>query len=200
MVGKKSIVASIGKGFITLAMIFAMLYAIGFVVYWTQGGTKNLTTFYAVIDGKIVQDSSSSNAIRNDRPSKIEVKYLFSSAVGEHENEYTLSILPNLECEFDYTDSENEIYSFSLIPDLTKGFEITAENGVILIGWKFDNMADILSAVEDKEITVPQDIDIHEKDYFTLLLTSYNGKAIVRMNFHRYIGVANVVTEEEVIL
>ena len=183
---------------IIYALIILVLIGImGFIVYFTGGFTTDFTGFYATVDGEDVMSTGSNFRMKTDDPLKVEVKYVFASPTDEAKG-YTVKVVPNAIDGKDFDFRLNgDLYSFQSEKDLTAGFTIKRDGSTFTVSPK-GNLTEILSAVYPED-TVEDCADKAYENMFTLVVTSYNGEAEIRVNFTVTESIRGVILDKEVI-
>ena len=181
-----------------IAIVLAVITVIGVVAHFTNGFTSDFKTFYVTVDGKDVMTSASGYRVTISKPLDVEVKYTFNFATDETKD-YSVKIVPNKIENSDFTYTvDGERKSFQSETDLSDGFEIDKAEKSFKIKPKGETIAEVLSAVYGKEVT-----DCENKGYtdmFTIIVTSYNGEASVKLDFSLAIRVAGITLDREAIL
>lgn len=178
-------------------IILALIGILGFIIYFTGGFTTDFTGFYTTVDGKDVLSTGNGFRMKENDPLKVEVKYVFASPNDEAKG-YTVKVVPNAidGKDFDFTLNGDK-YSYQSEQDLTAGFDIKQEDDSFTIAPK-GNLTEILSAVYPND-TIEDCADKGYENMFTLVVTSYNGKAEVRINFTVVESIRGVILDQEVI-
>ena len=186
-----------GKIIIYALIILALIGILGFIIYFTGGFTTDFTGFYAVVDGEDVLSTGSNFQTSHDDSMHVDVKYVFASPNDEAKG-YSVRVVPNpiKDKDFDFR-LNGDLYSFQAENDLTAGFEIKQEETSFTLTPKGDLTA-ILSAVYPG-YTVADCNDHAYENMFTLIVTSYNGEAEVRVNFTVTEDIQGVILDKEVI-
>lgn len=186
-----------GKIIIYALIILALIGILGFIIYFTGGFTTDFTGFYAVVDGEDVLSTGSNFQTSHDDSMHVDVKYVFASPNDEAKG-YSVRVVPNpiKDKDFDFR-LNGDLYSFQAENDLTAGFEIKQEDTSFTLTPKGDLTA-ILSAVYPG-YTVADCNDHAYENMFTLIVTSYNGEAEVRVNFTVTEDIRGVILDKEVI-
>ena len=178
-------------------IILALIGILGFIIYFTGGFTTDFTGFYATVDGKDVLSTGNGFRMKENDPLEVEVKYVFTSPNDEAKG-YTVKVVPNAIDGKDFDFSLNgDKYSYQSEQDLTAGFDIKQEDDSFTIAPK-GNLTEILSAVYPND-TIGDCEDKGYENMFTLVVTSYNGKAEVRINFTVVESIRGVILDQEVI-
>ena len=165
--------------YIVLALIFVAVC--GCIVYFTGGFTSDFKTFYVSVDGKDIMTTANDYKLSMDIPTQVNVKYTFG-ALNKDISGYSVKIIPNAidGKNFDFT-VDGQVYSYQAESDLTNGFEIEESETSFTIKPK-GGINHILAALyPDSEIS-----DCRDKSYqnmYSLIVTSYNGTASVKINF-----------------
>ena len=182
-----------------IAIVLALITVIGVVAHFTNGFTSDFKTFYVTVDGKDVMTSAGGYRVTPSKPLEVDVKYTFGALNNKVDKDYSLKIIPNNIPDKDFTYTvDGEMKYFQSETDLSDGFEIDKGEKSFKIKPKGETIAEVLSAVYGKEVT-----DCENKGYtdmFTIIVTSYNGEAIVKLNFSLAIRVAGITLDKEAIL
>ena len=182
-----------------IAIVLAVITVIGVVVHFTNGFTSDFKTFYVTVDGKDVMTSAGGYRVTTSKPLEVDVKYTFGALNNKVDKGYSLKIIPNNIPDKDFTYTvDGEMKYFQSETDLSDGFEIDKGEKSFRIKPKGETISEVLSAVYGKEVT-----DCENKGYtdmFTIIVTSYNGEASVKLNFSLAIRVAGITLDKEAIL
>lgn len=182
-----------------IAIVLAVITVIGVVAHFTNGFTSDFKTFYVTVDGKDVMTSAGGYRVTTSKPLEVDVKYTFGALNNKVDKGYSLKIIPNNIPDKDFTYTvDGEMKYFQPETDLSEGFEIDKGEKSFRIKPKGETIAEVLSAVYGKEVT-----DCENKGYtdmFTIIVTSYNGEASVKLDFSLAIRVAGITLDKEAIL
>ena len=182
-----------------IAIVLAVITVIGIVAHFTNGFTSDFKTFYVTVDGKDVMTSAGGYRVTTSKPLEVDVKYTFGALNNKVDKDYSLKIIPNNIPDKDFTYTvDGEMKYFQSETDLSDGFEIDKGEKSFRIKPKGETISEVLSAVYGKEVT-----DCENKGYtdmFTIIVTSYNGEASVKLNFSLAIRVAGITLDKEAIL
>ena len=182
-----------------IAIVLAVITVIGVVAHFTNGFTSDFKTFYVTVDGKDVMTSAGGYRVTTSKPLEVDVKYTFGALNNKVDKGYSLKIIPNNIPDKDFTYTvDGEMKYFQSETDLSEGFEIDKGEKSFRIKPKGETIAEVLSAVYGKEVT-----DCENKGYtdmFTIIVTSYNGEASVKLDFSLAIRVAGITLDKEAIL
>lgn len=185
------------KIIIYVVIVLALVGVCGFIAYFTGGFTTDFASFYVTVDGEDVLSTGSNFQVRQDDPMNVEVKYVFASASDEASG-YSVKVVPNVVKDKDFDFRLNgDVYSFQAEKDLTAGFIIEQEENSFTLTPKGDITA-ILSAVYPG-YNVEDCSDKSYENMFTLIVTSYNGEASIRVNFTVTEDIEGVHLDKEVI-
>ena len=182
-----------------IAIVLAVITVIGVVAHFTNGFTSDFKTFYVTVDGKDVMTSAGGYRVTTSKPLEVDVKYTFGALNNKVDKDYSLKIIPNNIPDKDFTYTvDGEMKYFQPETDLSDGFEIDKGEKSFRIKPKGETISEVLSAVYGKSIT-----DCESKGYtdmFTIIVTSYNGEASVKLDFSLAIRVAGIALDKEAIL
>lgn len=182
-----------------IAIVLAVITVIGVVAHFTNGFTSDFKTFYVTVDGKDVMTSAGGYRVTTSKPLEVDVKYTFGALNNKVDKDYSLKIIPNNIPDKDFTYTvDGEMKYFQSETDLSDGFEIDKGEKSFTIKPKGETISEVLSAVYGKSIT-----DCESKGYtnmFTVIVTSYNGEASVKLDFSLAIRVAGITLDKEAIL
>lgn len=182
-----------------IAIVLAVITVIGIVAHFTNGFTSDFKTFYVTVDGKDVMTSAGGYRVTTSKPLEVDVKYTFGSLNNKVDKGYSLKIIPNNIPDKDFTYTlDGEMKYFQSETDLSGGFEIDKGEKSFRIKPKGETISEVLSAVYGKSVT-----DCENKGYtdmFTIIVTSYNGEASVKLDFSLAIRVAGITLDKEAIL
>ena len=172
---------------------------IGFVAYFTNGFKSDFKTFYINVDGKDVMESDGGYKVSKSKPLEVKVKYIFSVGSSQ-KKEYSVKVAPNAIDGSDFTFSDGkEEKSFQSVEDVTSGFDIKKTESGFTISPKGNSVEEVFKAVYPNG----KFDNVNEKGYenmFTLVVTSYDGKASVKLNFSLSSKVSGVTLNKEGIL
>lgn len=172
---------------------------IGFVAYFTNGFKSDFKTFYITVDGKDIMESDGGYKVSKGKPLEIKVKYVFSGATNQ-KKEYSVKVVPNTIDGRDFTFSDGkEEKSFQSVEDITSGFDIKKTENGFTVSPKGNALEEVLKSVYPNG----KFDNVNEKGYenmFTLVVTSYDGNASVKLNFSLLSKVCGVTLNKEGIL
>lgn len=182
-----------------IAIVLAVITVIGIVAHFTNGFTSDFKTFYVTVDGKDVMTSAGGYRVTTSKPLEVDVKYTFGALNNKVDKDYSLKIVPNNISDKDFTYTvDGEMKYFQSEEDLSDGFEIDKGEKSFTIKPKGETISEVLSAVYGKSVT-----DCESKGYtdmFTVIVTSYNGEASVKLDFSLAIRVTDITLDREAIL
>lgn len=187
--------SKIGQVVSYIAILLVIVAVIGVVAHFTNGFTSDFKTFYVTVDGKDVMTSSGGYKVTTEKPLQVDVKYTFNFATDETKN-YSVKIVPNKIENSDFTYTvDGESKSFQSQTDLTAAFAIDKGEKSFTVKPKGKSLTEVLTAFYGTEVT-----DCENKGYmdmFTIIVTSYNGEASVKLNFTIAGKVVGVVLDRE---
>ena len=191
--------SKIGQVVSYIVILLVIVAVIGVFAHFTNGFTSDFKTFYVSVDGKDVMISGNGYVISENEPLSVDVKYTFGSFNKNETKDYSVKIIPNKIENSDFTYTvDGESKSFQLETDLTAAFEIDKGEKSFTVKPKGKSLTEILTAFYGTEVT-----DCENKGYtdmFTIIVTSYNGEASVKLNFTIAGKVVGVVLDREVIV
>lgn len=191
----KSIAVKVLAG---VLIVLALAAVIGVIVKFTGGLTGDFKTFYVTIDGKDIMTVAGGYAISKDAPLEVETKYTFGDAGGEAQG-YSVKIVPNPidGKDFDFI-LNGDAYSYQAETNLTAGFDIEYGETSFKVYPKGGIEEVLRSVYPDCDITLSDNAGVYENMY-AMVISSYNGKSSVTVNFHVEEPVTGVTLDQEVI-
>lgn len=180
-----------------ILLVLAFVAVCGVAAYFTGGFTRDFKTFYVCVDGKNVLSAADGYELTTETPMTVDVKYTFG-AFNKENTGYSVKVVPNKidGKDFDFT-LDGQVYSYQAEPNLTAGFDIEKGETSFKITPK-GGINKILQAVyPDGEIE-----DCRNKAYenmYALIVTSYNGKASVKICFSIPEPLYEITLDKEVI-
>lgn len=191
--------SKIGQVVSYIVILLVIVAVIGVFAHFTNGFTSDFKTFYVSVDGKDVMISGNGYVISESEPLSVDVKYTFGSFNKNETKNYSVKIIPNKIENSDFTYTvDGESKSFQLETDLTAAFEIDKGEKSFTVKPKGKSLTEVLTVFYGTEVT-----DCENKGYtdmFTIIVTSYNGEASVKLNFTIAGKVVGVVLDREVIV
>ncbi len=191
--------SKIGQVVSYIVILLVIVAVIGVFAHFTNGFTSDFKTFYVSVDGKDVMISGNGYVISKNEPLSVDVKYTFGSFNKNETKDYSVKIIPNKIENSDFTYTvDGESKSFQLETDLTAAFEIDKGEKSFTVKPKGKSLTEVLTVFYGTEVT-----DCENKGYtdmFTIIVTSYNGEASVKLNFTIAGKVVGVILDREVIV
>ena len=188
--------SKIGQVVSYIVILLVIVAVIGVFAYFTNGFTSDFKTFYVSVNGKDIMTSSSGYVITPQEPLSVDVKYTFAFNQSETKG-YSVKIVPNKTDEdFDFS-VDGETHYFGDEKDLTNGCVIDKQEKSFTVTPKGSTPLEILQAVYPES-----EVSCENKGYndmFTLIITSYNGEASVKLNFALERRVTGITFDREVI-
>lgn len=188
---------NIGTFLTWILMLLIVVGFIGVLAKYTGGFTTDFKTFYVTIDGKDIMTTSGGYKVTPKTPLEVGVNYTFASE--NTENGYSVKIVPNAinAKDFDFT-LDGEVYSFQGEKDLTSGFDIKYGAKSFTVVPKGTNTQEILQAVYP-QYTISDCADKGYDNMYSLIVTAYNGKASVIVNFSVAFMITDITLDKEAI-
>ena len=190
--------SKIGQVVSYIVILLVIVAVIGVFAYFTNGFTTDFKTFYISVNGKDVMTSEDGYVVTPSEPLKVDVKYTFAFNKNETKD-YSVKIVPNKIENSDFTYTvDGESKSFQSETDLTAAFAIDKGEKSFTVKPKGKSLTEVLTAFYGTEVT-----DCENKGYtdmFTIIVTSYNGEASVKLNFTVVGKVTGVSFDREVIM
>lgn len=189
---------TVGKVIGYILVLLAVAGIIGVIVKFTGGFTSDFKTFYVSVDGRDVLTNAGGFEASVNEPLTVDVKYTFGSAGGDASG-YSVKVVPNAveNKDFDFT-LNGDVYSYQAETDLTAGFEIERGETSFTLTPK-GGLTEILKAVYPN-YEVGDCRDKGYKDMYALIVTSYNGKASVKLCFSVSEKVSGVTLDKDTIV
>ncbi len=157
----KNIASYIGMLLVLLILIVAILFVTKGIGGTSDGGLR------VKVNGQNVGNGSEIVLRINDP-----IEFTIGNALGGKVENYTIAIVPDVPKDRDFdVICGKELYKFSEIKDLSKGFDIK------VVGNKFtlkntDNVENILSKVFGQAVLVSRDVDFSALPYIRINITS----------------------------
>ena len=187
----------IGQVVSYIVILLVIVAVIGVFAYFTNGFTSDFKTFYVSVNGKDVMTSSSGYVITPQEPLSVDVKYTFAFNQSETKG-YSVKIVPNKTDEdFDFS-VDGKTHFFGDEKDLSNGFIIDKQEKSFTVTPIGSTPLEILQVIYPES-----EVSCESKGYndmFTLIITSYNGEASVKLNFALERRVTGITFDKEVIL
>lgn len=196
MANKK--INTVAKVLSYLAIVLALVAAVGAIVYFTNGFTSDFKTFYIAVDGKDVLVNTDGYELSPDKETVVDVKYTFDKLNSDISG-YSLTVSANTDKEKDFAFTvDGETHNFSGEKDLSKGFDIVQNETSFTIKPKGD-LDVILANVHEGQEVSPCGENTYE-DMFVLTVTSYNEEAKIILKFTVPYGIKSITLDKEVIV
>ena len=188
--------ANAGRIVSYILILMVIVATIGVFAYFTNGFTSDFKTFYVSVSGKDIMTSSSGYVITPQEPLSVDVKYTFAFNQSETKG-YSVKIVPNKTDENIAFSVDGETHYFGDEKDLSNGFIIDKQEKSFTVTPIGSTPLEILKAVYPES-----EVSCESKGYndmFTLIITSYNGEASVKLNFALERRVTGITFDKEVI-
>ena len=188
--------SKIGQVVSYIAILLVIVAVIGVFAYFTNGFTTDFKTFYVSVNGKDVMTSQNGYVVTPSEPLKVDVKYTFAFNKNETKG-YSVKIVPNKTDEdFDFF-VDGETHYFGDEKDISNGFVIDKQEKSFTVTPIGSTPLEILQAIyPEGEVSCESR---GYNDMFTLIITSYNGEASVKLNFALERRVTGISFDKEVI-
>ena len=191
--------SKIGQVVSYIVILLVIVAVIGVFAHFTNGFTSDFKTFYVSVDGKDVMISGNGYVISENEPLSVDVKYTFDAFNKNETKDYSVKIIPNKIENSDFTYTvDGESKSFQSETNLTAAFEIEKGEKSFTVKPKGKSLTEVLTAFYGTEVTACENKGY--TDMFTIIVTSYNGEASVKLNFTIAGKVVGVVLDREVIV
>lgn len=151
------------------------------IINFTGNIEKGFKAFSLTVDGVEVTKNSSGYALTCDTPLNVDVNYAFPKFSKEH-NDYTVKVVPSKVADFNFT-LEGDPMKFSDEADLTLGFDIVPTEKGFTLAPKGSVRRILLELYPSSDIEIKDNAYDVNTEYYTLVVTSYNGKCEIRLNF-----------------
>ena len=186
----------IGQVVSYIVILPVIIALIGTFAYFTNGFTSDFKTFYVSVNGKDVMTSKGGFVITTKEPLAVEVKYTFGAFNKDENKGYSVKIVPNKTDEdFDFF-VDGETHYFGDEKDISNGFVIDKQEKSFTVTPKGSTPLEILQAIyPEGEVSCESR---GYNDMFTLIITSYNGEASVKLNFALERRVTGISFDKEV--
>ena len=186
----------IGQVVSYIVILLVIVAVIGVFAYFTNGFTSDFKTFYVSVNGKDVMTSGNGYVVTPSEPLKVDVKYTFAFNKNKTKG-YSVKIVPNKTDEdFDFS-VDGETHYFGGEKDLSNGFIIDKQEKSFTVTPIGSTPLEILQAIYPES-----EVSCESKGYndmFTLIITSYNAEASVKLNFALERRVTGITFDKEVI-
>ncbi len=181
-----------------ILVLLVVIGLIGLIVKFTGGFTSGFKTFYVTIDGQDIISEGNGYKANTISGLTVDVKYTFDTQTSENKG-YSVKIVPHKVegKDFDFT-LNGEAYSYQAEKNLTNGFIIDKKDNSFTITPK-GGITTILKAVYPNA-EISDCTDKAYEDMFSLVVTSYNGKASTIVNFSVEENVTGIEFDKGVIV
>lgn len=198
---KNELVTVISKIIAFTLILLLITGVVGFFVVYTNGFTSDFKSFYVEFEGKKILHDKTSVSLQLGKQLRFDCRYVFDTGQSGEDRGYTVTIVPNVDEDFDFTVGD-DTYRYSSMEDLTPAFNLECNDGYFILTLPYDfGMQSVLSALlPDEKITLPDGITL-EGYYYTLLVSSYNARTVYSISFNCYFGVMSLkMSEDRVII
>lgn len=194
--GEQTIIRIIS--FVLIVML--LVGGIGAIAYVATTSQKGYSSFVVEYDGQTIKDSYSGIAVKHDDVLTFGVKYTYPATVKKKAFDYAVKVVPYEGADFTF-EAKGVVLHFKDIEDLTEGFDITkAEDGTSFTLSGNTSIWYVLSRLYGDGVTIDEDALETDKDYFKLVVTSYDEKVSIQIGFHPNFTTSIKLSESKVIL
>ena len=182
-----------------IVLLLAVVAVVGVFAKFTDGFTGDFKTFYVSVEGNDVLTSAGGYIVTEETPLEVNVKYVFGALTKDEPKGYTVTIAPNKTDEsknFPFT-AGGETFNYYDTSDLTNGFVIEKGETSFRVTPKGGTVTEILSAVYQTSVSDCENFGY--SDMFTVIITSYNGEASVKLHFSLAGKVTKIILDKEAI-
>lgn len=181
-----------------ILIVLLIVAVAGVIAYFTNGFTSEFKTFYVECDGKKILTENDGYLITPNNPLAVNVQYIFSS-VGEKNTDYNVKVIPNKIPNKDFNIMvADKTQPYQSIEDLTAGFIVDKQQSSFTIKPK-GNTNTVLKSIYNETLSGDYANCIYPNMY-SLVISSYDGKSKVILNFSIPEGVCGLVLDKEVVV
>lgn len=175
---------------IALAWVAVIALIVGLILFlskFTNGFQESFKTFYVSYGDTDITSKKSKISINRNSEHRFDVKYVFGSTVHDGaDKSYKVEVVPNSEYE-DLIFTVNGVdYFFGKIENLSDVFEIECNDTYFILRTsKTVNLISVLQAkYPDETVEVNENFAKANNYYYTLRVSSYNGKTVYDIDFN----------------
>ncbi len=171
---------------ITLIVALALAGIIAFIVYYTNNFSTDLTTFYVQYGAQEIRRDKGGMQFEKGIYYTFRCEYPLGFPSSEKGERYKVSVEVNeAGQEIGYKVDSRPTKFYPKSPDIGASFEIAkSENTFTFRIPEETTLESILTkAYEGKEVTEIPDVDFIGKDYFSLVVKSYDESVTIRIGF-----------------
>ncbi len=185
--------------FASVILLILVIALVGVAVYASKNGfaTENNTNFYIVVEQEKVTDTLSGIYIGENKPLNVQVKYELNSKTIERD--YDVKVIAKQKIDLNTNSDSTYLQSVAVGDDLTQGFILKPiENGFSIV--PCGSLYDILNAAyPDKFIDINSLSVVALKNLFSLIVTSFDGKKVISVDFGLLDGSGMVLDKKEIV-
>lgn len=182
--------------YIILALV--LVFVGGFLFTYTNGFSSDFKTFYVEHNGQKIMTNINNYVVSTNEKTRFNVNYTFGFLNKSEPKAFNVKVVPNVSNnnDFDFT-IDGKTYAYFGETDLTSCFCIEIFDGYFTLQSP-KNMQELLQMLyPDKTVVSPK--DYLRGDYFTLIISSYDGNSTLYIGFNFYVGVLGITLDKEVI-
>ena len=181
-------------------IVLLLVGIVGVIFAFTNGFTEDFKTFYLVNGDEQIMSSESKRTFKQGESYRFDVKYTFNTE-QTGTKDYTVKIVANVKTPFNYTVGD-KAYSYQDGTNLTSAFDLKKEQTYFAL--KIDNdmsMQKVLEKLYSGKTVSAEIPSSAQSGYpYALVVTSYNEKATIKINFKFNARVTGVEFENEELL
>lgn len=170
----------------TLALVLVLAGVLAFVFYFTNNFSTDMTTFYVQYGAQEIRRDTGRTQFERGVYYTYKIEYPLGFPSSEKGERYKVGIEvteAGKEIEYKVDGTVTRFYPKS--PDVSGSFEIVKNESSFTFRipdeTTFENV--LLKSYEGKEITDVPAVDLTAKDYFSLVVKSYDGKNVIKIGF-----------------
>lgn len=181
-------------------IVLLVVGIVGVIFAFTNGFTEDFKTFYLVCGDEQIMASESNRNLKQGETYRFDVKYAFDTEQTATKD-YTVKIVANVKTPFNYT-VDGKSYGYKDGTDLTSAFNLTKEQTYFTLKIDSDmTMQKVLEKLYSGKTVSAEIPSSAQSGYpYALIVTSYNEKATIKVNFRFNSKVTGVEFENEELL
>ena len=179
-----------------LLIIILLIGMLGVLYKCTNGFTEDIKTFYVVDENEQNISSGSDLDFKQGKSYRFGIKYVLDLNQANLKD-FTVKIVANVKTTFNY-EVDGQTYGCKAGMDLTSAFDLEKEQATFTL--KIDNDMTMNKALEKlhpgKTVSAKIPANALERYPYALIVTSYNGKGTIKINFRINLKVTGVEFED----
>ncbi len=181
-------------------IVLLIVGIIGVIFAFTNGFTEDFKTFYLVYGDEQIMASESNRSFKQGESYRFDVKYTFDTEQTATKD-YTVKIFANVKTPFNYS-VDGKAYGFKDGTDLTAAFDLIKEPTYFTL--KIDEDMSMMKVLENlysgKTVSAEIPSSAISGYPYALVVTSYDEKSTIKVNFRFNSKVTGVEFENEELL